>query len=163
HAAAICHSTCGYANISTAQRYIHLDNRELADAPYNRSPLVPPPASNADWTWLFYTFITLASVRLIQETHDDGRWQFKTPAGAEPGLRPSQSRVHPPHSEDHNPQHPTEESNLVLQLRTLPCFRHTRRASTQYPDLESNRAPPRRAVVLDLRRVQCDPLHYRDK
>jgi hypothetical protein len=50
-----------------------------------------------------------------------------------------------------------------LQLRRLPCFRHTRRAFTHDPDLDSNRAPPRRAVVLDLRRVQCDPLHYRDR
>ncbi len=29
-------------------------------------------------------------------------------------------------------------------------------ANQQYPDLESNQG-------LDLRRVQCDPLHHRDK
>lgn len=51
---------------------------------------------------------------------------------------------------------PTEESNLVLQLRKLPCFRHTRRAFPQYLDLESNQD-------LNLRRVQCDPLHHRDR
>src|SRR5262249_50594185 len=48
------------------------------------------------------------------------------------------------------------ESDLVLQLRRLPCFRHTRRAFPQYPDLESNQD-------LDLRRVQCDPLQHRDR
>ena len=53
-------------------------------------------------------------------------------------------------------QHPAEESNLVLQIRNLPCLLHTRRANRrQHPDLESNQD-------LDFRRVPCDPLHHRD-
>ena len=74
--------------------------------------------------------------------------------GIEPGLRPSQSRVRPPHSKDK--QYPTEESNLAQLLRRQSCVLHTRRASSQYPDLELNQGP-------DLRRVQCNPLHHRDK
>ncbi len=50
-----------------------------------------------------------------------------------------------------------EELNLVLQLRTLPCYPSHSQGTfvNQYPDLESNQD-------LDLRRVQCDPLHHRD-
>ena len=33
--------------------------------------------------------------------------------------------------------------------------RHTRKASDEYPDLDSNQGP-------DLRRVRCNPLHHRD-
>ena len=43
-------------------------------------------------------------------------------------------------------QRPTEESNLVRQLRRLPCFRHTRRASALFaPESawsDSNRRSP---------------------
>ena len=74
--------------------------------------------------------------------------------GVEPGLRPSQSRVRPPHSKDS--QYPAEESNLARLLRRQSCVLHTRRACNQYPDLELNQG-------LDLRRVQCSPLHHRDK
>ncbi|MDB5388904.1 MAG: hypothetical protein JWM11_4550 [Planctomycetaceae bacterium] len=48
--------------------------------------------------------------------------------GVEPGLRPSQGRVHPPHSKDNWEKCSAEESNLVRQFRRLPCFQHTRRA-----------------------------------
>ena len=97
-------------------------------------------------------------------------------SGVEPDLRPSQSRVHPPHSKDKmvfislnarttvddktfviaHQKYPTEESNLARLLRKQSCILHTRRASQQYPDLESNQG-------LDLRRVQCNPLQHRDK
>src|SRR5436190_18506447 len=79
-------------------------------------------------------------------------------------------------------KHPRQESNLIPDLRTVGCIRHTPRilvprrgieprlavlktavlSSTlagldrqQNPDLESNQD-------LDLRRVLCHPLHYRD-
>jgi hypothetical protein len=74
--------------------------------------------------------------------------------GVEPGLRPSQSRVRPPHSKDK--QYPTEELNFARLLRRQSCVLHTRRACNQYPDLELNQG-------LDLRRVQCNPLHHRDR
>lgn len=60
----------------------------------------------------------------------------------------------PLHFKDH--QYPTEESNLARLLRRQSCVLHTRRAIKQYPDLESNQG-------LDLRRVQCNPLHHRDQ
>ena len=53
-------------------------------------------------------------------------------------------------------KYPTEESNLARLLRRQSCVLHTRRACNQYPDLELNQG-------LDLRRVQCSPLHHRDK
>ena len=45
-------------------------------------------------------------------------------------------------------QHPREESNLTLDLRTVACHRHTPRTcfTDQYPGQESN-------LGLDLRRV----------
>lgn len=43
--------------------------------------------------------------------------------GIEPGLRPSQGRVRIRHTpRTHSSQCLTEESNLVWQLRTLPCY-----------------------------------------
>ena len=52
-------------------------------------------------------------------------------------------------------QYLAEESNLVLQLRRLPCYpAHSQGTSIlQYPVLESNQ-------VLELRRLPCDPLHH---
>ena len=74
----------------------------------------------------------------------------------EPGLRPSQGRVHPSHSGDIRHQHPAEESNLARLLRRQSCVLHTRRAFTQCPNQDSN-------LGLDLRRVECNPLHHRDR
>lgn len=91
--------------------------------------------------------------------------------GVEPGLRPSQGRVHPPHSKDKTvlrslnaktiiedkrfliarQKYPTKESNLARLLRKQLSILHTRRTSLQYPNLESNQD-------LDLRWVQFNPL-----
>ncbi len=71
-------------------------------------------------------------------------FQFLKPARQEPAL-PDQRH------------YPAEDSNLVWQLRTLPCVHHTRRASfNNISDLDSNQDQ-------DLRRLRCDPLHHRDK
>ena len=51
-------------------------------------------------------------------------------------------------------QRPTEESNLVLQICSLPCY--LVHLQGQRLDQDSNLDP-------DLRRVRCDPLHHRDK
>ncbi len=55
-------------------------------------------------------------------------------------------------------RHPAEESNLVLQNRSLPCCpAHSQGQSClEYPDLDSNQG-------LDLRTVRCYPLHHRDE
>src|SRR5579872_1335865 len=78
--------------------------------------------------------------------------------GVEPDLRPSQSRVHPPHSEDNHikqaPHRGVEPRLAASKAAVLPA--HSQGMSRKYPDLESNQD-------LDLRRVQCDPLHYRDR
>lgn len=94
------------------------------------------------------------------------------PPGVEPGLRPSQSRVPPPHSEDclesllPRPSEPRPWLRRTCsppRNRTSSCSFEGCRASvtlaghfTQYLDLESNQN-------LNLRRVQCDPLHDRDR
>jgi hypothetical protein len=53
----------------------------------------------------------------------------------------------------HSFQRPTEESNPVLQIRSLPC----------YPvHLQGKRLDQELNLDLDLRRVLCDPLHHRD-
>ena len=55
--------------------------------------------------------------------------------GFEPGPRPSQSRVRSTtlrgRSKHIRDQYPAEDSNLVRQLRRLPCVQHTRRARSQ--------------------------------
>ena len=79
--------------------------------------------------------------------------------GVEPGLRLSQSRVHPPHSRDRNQNaltqiafrlplgcrqslFPAEESNLARLLRRQSCILHTRRAFSTTAD------PTRRSTNL---------------
>ena len=52
-------------------------------------------------------------------------------------------------------QRPAEESNLVLQIRRLPCYPAHSQGIVKYLDQDSN-------LDLDLRRVLCDPLHHRD-
>src|SRR5579872_5926951 len=78
--------------------------------------------------------------------------------GVEPDLRPSQSRVHPPHSEDNYikqaPHRGVEPRLAAPKAAVLPA--HSQGMYRKYPDLDSNQD-------LDLRRVQCDPLHYRDR
>jgi hypothetical protein len=46
-----------------------------------------------------------------------------SPPGVEPGLRPSQSRVPPPHPEDR--QYPDLDSNQGPDLRRVRCIRYT--------------------------------------
>ena len=75
------------------------------------------------WDFEFTAIVRGSEIRNLKS-------EMRVPSpGIEPGLRPSQSRVHPPHSKDISIERPTEESDLVLQLRRLPCFRHTRRAN----------------------------------
>ena len=90
--------------------------------------------------------------------------------GVEPGLRPSQSRVHPPHSRDRNQNaltqiafrlplgcrqslFPAEESNLARLLRRQSCILHTRRAFFTTAD------PTRRLTNL----VYLFQLHYAER
>lgn len=72
--------------------------------------------------------------------------------GVEPGLRPSQSRVHPPHSKDNSAPHrgiePRPTASKAVMRPPHP------QGMNQYPDLELNQG-------LDLRRVQCNPLQAR--
>lgn len=103
--------------------------------------------------------------------------------GIEPGPRPSQGRMQIRHTpRTFAFQYLADESNVVLELRRLPCESGTlarclfsgspSRSRTwsrglgnrcalqntygpQYPDLDSNQDP-------DLRRVRCNPLHHRD-
>ena len=80
--------------------------------------------------------------------------------GIEPGLRPSQGRVrirHTPRTFRANSVTPPRNRTSSCSFEGCRAIRHTRRATImQYPDLESNQD-------LDLRRVQCDPLHHRDR
>lgn len=64
-----------------------------------------------------------------------------SPPGIEPGPRPSQSRMRI----RHNPrtvlihQHPAEESNLVRQIRSLPCFpSHSQGIANKHERKDSN-------------------------
>jgi hypothetical protein len=96
--------------------------------------------------------------------------------GVEPDLRPSQSRVHPPHSKDKmvflslnarttlddkafviaHQKYPTEESNLARLLRRQSCVLHTRRACISIPTWNRTRA-------WTFEESNAIPLHHRDK
>jgi hypothetical protein len=83
--------------------------------------------------------------------------------GVEPGLRPSQSRVRSPtlrgrisHSSSAPPRSRTSSHSFEdCDASITPARRFVPSVTVHYPDLESNQD-------LDLRRVQCDPLHHRD-
>ena len=74
--------------------------------------------------------------------------------GIEPGLRRSHSRVLVRHTPRTFGQRPAEESNPVLQIRSLPC--RPSHSQGKCLDQDSN-------LDLDVRTVQCDPLHHRDE
>src|SRR6267142_2444086 len=63
--------------------------------------------------------------------------------------------MHPPHPEDTSA--PPRNRTSSCSFEDCRAVRHTRRTSSlHYPDLESNQD-------LDLRRVQCYPLHHQNK
>ena len=78
--------------------------------------------------------------------------------GIEPDLRASRARVrirHTPRTNRSAPRRGIERASGRFEI--CHAVHHTRRASSisQYPDLDLNQG-------LDLRRVQCYPLHHRD-
>jgi len=76
--------------------------------------------------------------------------------GIEPGPHLRTVVCDPAHPEDviaSTCQRLAEESNLVLQLRRLPCG--PSHSQGKYPDLDSNQG-------LELRRLPCNPLHHRE-
>src|SRR4051812_36018835 len=104
--------------------------------------------------------------------------------GIGPGPRPSQGRVRIRHTPRtmFMLQYLAEESNLVLQIRSLPCSSvHTRKAQVARPGIEPGLAASEAGVRsgtltgqifqyldlesnqdLNLRTVPCVPLHHRD-
>ena len=99
----------------------HRQRGKLVGCRYLTSACVPPvpPRSPRQESNLRDRLTKAASSRYITGA-------IVSSPGIEPGPRPPQSRVRPPHSEDR--QYPDQESNLGHDLRRVACIRYTIRA-----------------------------------